>query len=168
MLHCEHSTVIIIIIKTSSTGPSGKTMLFINCFRNATSTCAAENEENTSEVRSNGWLHPSTHPALRCQTQCRERHSTVEPRPVRNTFQIATFYIWILTYLDTWSGFESAKTAPWPSRGLHHIGKFLEPSDEWAGRGCCCFLMRWHSWAFLAHQEWAPEICLALILIFQF
>ena len=30
----------------------------------------------------------------------------------------------------TWSGFEAAKTAPWPSRGLHHFGKFLEPSDE--------------------------------------
>ena len=29
--------------------------------------------------------------------------------------------------------------------GLHHCGKFLEPSDEWAGRGCYCFLMRWHS-----------------------
>ena len=36
-------------------------------------------------------------------------------------------------YLDTWSGFEAAKTAPWPSQGLHHFGKFLEPSDEWAG-----------------------------------
>ena len=34
------------------------------------------------------------------------------------------------TYLDTWSGFEAAKTAPWPSQGLHHCGKFLEPSDE--------------------------------------
>ena len=32
---------------------------------------------------------------------------------------------WILGYLDTWSGFEAAKTAPWPSRGLHHCGKFL-------------------------------------------
>ena len=30
-------------IKTSSTGPSGKTKLFINCFRNPTSTCATEN-----------------------------------------------------------------------------------------------------------------------------
>ena len=42
---------------------------------------------------------------------------------------------WILgvgcvTYLDTWSGFEAAKTVPWPSRGLHQFGKFLEPSDE--------------------------------------
>ena len=50
--------------------------------------------------------------------------------------------------LYTWSGFEAAKTAPWPSRGLHHFGKFLEPSDEWAGWGCYCFLMRWHSWLF--------------------
>ena len=31
-------------------------------------------------------------------------------------------------YLETWSGFEAANTAPWPSRGLHHFGKFLEPS----------------------------------------
>ena len=46
------------------------------------------------------------------------------------------------TYLDTWSGFEAAKTVPRPSRGLHHFGKFLEPSDELAGRGCFCFLMR--------------------------
>ena len=30
----------------------------------------------------------------------------------------------------TWSRFEVAKTAPWPTRGLHHFGKFLEPSDE--------------------------------------
>ena len=47
-----------------------------------------------------------------------------------------------IIYLDTWSGFEAAKTGPWPSRGLHHFGKFLEPLDERAGRGCCCFLMR--------------------------
>ena len=53
-----------------------------------------------------------------------------------------------LGYLDTWSGFEAAKTAPWPSQGLHHCGKFLEPSDEWAGRGCYCFLMRWHNLNF--------------------
>ena len=32
-------------------------------------------------------------------------------------------YTWIL-------GVAAAKTAPWPSRGLHHCGKFLEPSDE--------------------------------------
>ena len=36
----------------------------------------------------------------------------------------------LVGYLDTRSGFEAAKTAPWPSRGLHHCGKFLEPSDE--------------------------------------
>ena len=39
---------------------------------------------------------------------------------------------WILWYLDTWSGLEAVKTAPWPSLGLYHFGKFLEPSDE-----CC-------------------------------
>ena len=27
-------------------------------------------------------------------------------------------------------GFEAAKIARWPSLGLHHFGKFLEPSDE--------------------------------------
>ena len=59
----------------------------------------------------------------------------------------------LLTYLDTWSGFEAAKTAPWPSRGLHHFGKFLEPSDEWAGRGCYCFLMRWHGHFSLIRNE---------------
>ena len=37
----------------------------------------------------------------------------------------------LLLYLDTWSGFEAAKTAPWPSRGLHHFGKFLEPYLRW-------------------------------------
>ena len=36
----------------------------------------------------------------------------------------------LLGYLDTWSGFKAAKTAPWPSRGFLHCGKFLEPSDE--------------------------------------
>ena len=55
---------------------------------------------------------------------------------------IAGSVLSILGYLDTWSGFEAAMTAPWPSRGLHHCDKFLEPSDECAGRGCYCFLMR--------------------------
>ena len=36
---------------------------------------------------------------------------------------------WTLTYLDNWNIFEAAKTDPWPSQGLHHFGKFLEPSD---------------------------------------
>ena len=26
---------------------------------------------------------------------------------------------------DTYSGFEAAKTVPWPSQGLHHLGEFL-------------------------------------------
>ena len=71
----------------------------------------------------------------------------------------------LLTRSDTWilgvNCIEAAKPASWPSLGLHHLGKFLEPSDEIAGRGCCCFLVGlllwWHSWAFGAHQEWALE-----------
>ena len=49
--------------------------------------------------------------------------------------------VWILAWI---LGLVSKqhKTAPWPSRGLHHLGKFLEPYDESAGRGCCCFLLR--------------------------
>ena len=74
----------------------------------------------------------------------------------------------LITWILAWSGFEAAKTAPWPSRGLHHFGKLLEPSDEWACRGCYCFLMRWHNWAFLDDQEWAPKTCRAQIWIFQF
>ena len=59
---------------------------------------------------------------------------------------------YLLGYLNARSGFEAAKTAPWSSRGLHNFGKFLEPSDEWAGRGCYCFLvipwaLRWVSWS---------------------
>ena len=50
------------------------------------------------------------------------------------------------TYLDTCSGFEAAKTAPWPSRGLHHLGKFLEPSEELlvedAVASCCGDIVR--------------------------
>ena len=53
-------------------------------------------------------------------------------------------------------------------RWLHHFDKFLEPSDEWAGRECCCFLLRWRSWVFLADQEWAPETCRAKFEFFSF
>ena len=63
-------------------------------------------------------------------------------------------------------GFEAAKTATWPRRGLHYLGKFIKPQDELAGRGCCCFLLQWHSWAFWAHQEWAQEINRAHIWFF--
>ena len=31
------------------------------------------------------------------------------------------------TSILNWSDFEAAKTAPWPSRGLHQFGKFHEP-----------------------------------------
>ena len=71
-------------------------------------------------------------------------------------------------YQESESNYGAATTAPWPSRGLHHCGKFLEPSDEWAGRGSYCFLMRWHSWAFLAGQGWCRETCRTQIWIFEF
>ena len=71
-------------------------------------------------------------------------------------------------YLDTWSGFEAAKPAPWPSRGLHQLGKFLEPSSGIVGRGCCCFFLRWQSCAFWAHKEWALEICRVKLEFFSF
>ena len=44
----------------------------------------------------------------------------------------------------------------------------LSPKMRLAGWGCCCFLLRWRNWTFWAHQEWAPEICLAKVWIFQF
>ena len=45
-------------------------------------------------------------------------------------------------FLNTCCGFEALKPAPWPSLGLHRLGKFLDPQDKMAGRGCCCFLLR--------------------------
>ena len=51
----------------------------------------------------------------------------------KNSWQLLTRLVrWQIEghYLDTWSGFEAAKTAPLPSWGLRHCGKFLEPSDE--------------------------------------
>ena len=77
-------------------------------------------------------------------------------------------YVFRYIYIYIWSGFEAAKTAPGPSQRLHYCGKFLELSDERAGRGCYCFLMRWHSWALLADQEWCRETCRAQIWIFKF
>ena len=35
--------------------------------------------------------------------------------------------VYILGYMDTWSGFEAAKTAPWSSRGLHIVVNSLSP-----------------------------------------
>ena len=46
------------------------------------------------------------------------------------TYLLGYLRTYLDTYLLTWSGYEAAKTAPWPSLGLHHCGKFLEPSDE--------------------------------------
>ena len=56
--------IIIIIIKTSSTGPDGKTELFINCLCNPTSTCATENKKQTqwSNQQLTAPLNPSNVP----------------------------------------------------------------------------------------------------------
>ena len=55
---------------------------------------------------------------------------TCHPSPCPITFAFRSSELIRSCYLDTWSGFIAAKTVPWPSRELHHCGKFLEPSDE--------------------------------------
>ena len=73
---------------------------------------------------------------------------------------IVAFHIMLLltyTYSTyTWCG--SVYKAP---VSLHHRYGFYEPSDEVADQGCCCFLERWQSWTFYAHQDWVLEICRA-------
>ena len=61
------------------------------------------------------------------------RNGTMDMRPnFKNGFWFpyVMYMPKLFIYLDTWSGFEAAKTAPWPSRGLHRCDEFLEPSDE--------------------------------------
>ena len=79
---------IIIIFKISHTGPSGKNNLFINYFRNPKKHLR-HGKLKTTQLRevTNGWLHPWTHPAFRCQTQCWKGHSAFEPGPAGNTLQ---------------------------------------------------------------------------------
>ena len=71
----------------------GKTKLFINCFRNPTSTCATKNWRKHNSGKQ---LHPWNHPAFRCQTQYGECDSTFEPEPAGKTKQIGTFNTFIL------------------------------------------------------------------------
>ena len=59
-------------------------------------------EENTTQGSNHGWLHPWTHPAFGV------KHS-------------------VLGYLDTWSGIEAAKTAPWPSLGPTTLVNSMSP-----------------------------------------
>ena len=44
---------------------------------------------------------------------------------VPNWIIIFSSFVYLLTWI-----LGVASTAPWPSQGLHHCGKFLEPSDE--------------------------------------
>ena len=47
--------IIIIIMKTNSTGLSGKNKLCVNYFRNPTITCATENWKTQLMEATNGW-----------------------------------------------------------------------------------------------------------------
>ena len=68
----------------------GKQSCFLNWFCDPTSTCATENWRKQLREAANGWLHSWTHPAFRCQTQCREGHSI---------FVIRISNCWVITVL---------------------------------------------------------------------
>ena len=77
-------------------------------------------------------------------------------------------YQMLLIRINFFFSFEAAKTAfGWIGDSTTSVNS-LSPQMSELVKGCSCFLMRWHSWAFLAHQEWAPETCRAQIWIFQF
>ena len=60
----------LLLLKPEAQAQVGKPKLFINCFRNPTSTCDTESWRKHNSGAPNGWLYPSIHPAFRCQTQC--------------------------------------------------------------------------------------------------
>ena len=50
--------LLLLLLKPAAQAQVGKTKLFINCFRNRTSTCATENWRETQLMEvANGWLH---------------------------------------------------------------------------------------------------------------
>ena len=88
---------IIIIIKISSTGTSGKNKVVYKSLSKPHKHLRYRKLKKTQlREATNGWLHLWTHPAFRCQTQCREGHPTSEHGPVGNTLQI-----WDVRHLDT-------------------------------------------------------------------
>ena len=94
--------IITIIIKTSTTRPSGKNKIVYKLHSQPHKHLRLGKVTKTllSEVIAS-WLHPLSHPAFRCQTQLREGHSTFEPGPARSTLQIGTFYTLIVqTQMD--------------------------------------------------------------------
>ena len=88
---------IIIIITSNSILPSKKNNVVYKLFFQPHKHLRHRKLKKTQlREATNGWLHPWTHPAFRCPTQCKEGHSTFEPGPARNTFQIGMFYTLIL------------------------------------------------------------------------
>ena len=78
--------IIIIINRTSSTVQSGENKYvykLISQLRNHLRQGKLKKTQREEAI--NSWLHPLTHSAFRYQTQCRERHSTIEPEPAGKT-----------------------------------------------------------------------------------
>ena len=83
--------VIIIIIKTSSTVPSGKNKAVLIC---PSSMCVTETKKNITQGSNQRLTAPLNTSSVPVQTQCRD--STFELDPALNTWQIRTFYTLIL------------------------------------------------------------------------
>ena len=83
--------IVLLLFKPATQDQVGKTKLFINYFRNPTSTCATRNWKSTTQGSNQSYTTPETHLTFRCQTQCREGHSTHGFRQAGNTLQIGTF-----------------------------------------------------------------------------
>ena len=89
--------IIIIIIIIISTGSSGKNKIAYKLLAQPHKHLRQGKLKKTQlGEATDGWPYPWTHPAFRCQTQCREGHSTFEPGPAGNTLQIGRFYTLIL------------------------------------------------------------------------
>ena len=105
MVHVSIITIIIIIIIISrSTGPSGKNKVVYKLLSQPHKHLRYGKLNKTKLMEATyGWLRLWTHPAFRCQTQCREGHSTFEPGPTGNTLKIGRFYKLILQNFNGWA-----------------------------------------------------------------
>ena len=95
--HTPSYMLIIIIIKTSSTGPIGKNKVVYKLLAQPQKDlCHGKLKKTQLKEATNGCFleQPmvASHPAFRCQTQRIEGHSTIETEPIRKTSQIGTFY----------------------------------------------------------------------------
>ena len=93
----------IIIIKTSSTGPGGKSKLFKNYLRNPSIKQQrhwnTEKQTEGSTKRLTAPLNPTNHPVSNTCVGKVINYSTHESGPAGNTLQIGTFYTLILQTL---------------------------------------------------------------------